>query len=388
MLLQHLTLNADEISIVFKGNPNTNINTNAITVKMDALSQSTNTIIDLASVDRTNTHHFRLLTLGNSTGNTSDGGLQGSNALFRIYLDTSADANGANSNTLGSKSAANGTSDTSGYAYSDRILIESGNGGSHHAQILYDDTKTDISKISYDGKGTESPNNIAIATIKTSTNITLASSGTQLLGYDVVGTELDKTTTDENGKTTGSKKDYTTYFIKSINNQGASRANQLAASVALSNNYMLYLANLNSLNKRMGELRENNASQGVWARIFNGMQSTSFALNTRAIYTTLQAGYDYTFGFKGASNYLGLALSYANAIGSSNGLKDINGIEKGLKNTNSNAFEFAIYNAYVQDGASKATGFKNGLYSDSIAKFSYIMSNLDITGENLSLIHI
>ena len=65
---------------------------------------------------------------------------------------------------------------------------------------------------------------------------------------------------------------------------------------------------------------------------------------------------------------------------------------------NSNAFEFAIYNAYVQDGASKATGFKNGLYTDTIAKFSYIMSNLDITGENklntsnfaftLSLIHI
>ena len=105
-------------------------------------------------------------------------------------------------------------------------------------------------------------------------------------------------------------------------------------------------------------------------------------LDSRAIYTTIQAGYDYTFGFKGASNYLGFALSYANALGSSLSFRDINGIDKGLKNMNSNAFEFAIYNAYVQDGASKATGFKNGLYSDSIAKFSYILGSYNFLDQS------
>ena len=352
----------------------------------DAFSQN-NTIVDLASVNRENPNHFRLLTIGDTNAsNPTDEGLQGSNGLFRIYLDTSKDASGTNTNTLGGQDAAQGT-DAYGYAYSDRILIESGNGGTHHAQILYDGAKTDISKISYkEGTGTENPNNIAIATIKTSTNITLAS-GTQLLGYDVVGTQLDSTATDANGKTnggTGTSKDYTTYFIKSMDNQGASKANQLSAITALSNNYMLYLANLNSLNKRMGELRENTASQGAWIRIFNGMQSTNFKemLDSRAIYTTIQAGYDYTFGFKGASNYLGFALSYANTLGSSESYRDINGIDKGLKNMNSNAFEFAIYNAYVQDGASKATGFKNGLYSDSIAKFSYILGSYNFLDQS------
>ena len=107
-----------------------NVSFDSTKLSVDALSQSTNTIIDLASVDRTNTHHFRLLTLGNSTGNAQDSGLQGSNALFRIYLDTSVDANGASNKLGGSEEGANGTS---GYAYSDRILIESGSSGTHQS---------------------------------------------------------------------------------------------------------------------------------------------------------------------------------------------------------------------------------------------------------------
>ena len=77
-----------------------------------------------------------------------------------------------------------------------------------------------------------------------------------------------------------------------------------------------------------------------------------------------------------------MPLTYANALGSSESFRDINGIDKGLKNMNSNAFEFAIYNAYVQDGASKATGFKNGLYSDSIAKFSYILGSYNFLDQS------
>ena len=37
--------------------------------------------------------------------------------------------------------------------------------------------------------------------------------------------------------------------------------------------FSLFLANLNSLNKRMGELRENPNSHGIWARAFTGLQT-------------------------------------------------------------------------------------------------------------------
>ena len=74
-----------------------------------------------------------------------------------------------------------------------------------------------------------------------------------------------------------------------------------------------------------------------------------------------------------------MALSYANSVTTSKSTSDfINNIavgNVGINSVNSNAVEFAIYNAYVQDGGSKATGFKNGLYNDTVLKFSYINSS-------------
>ena len=345
----------------------------------DALTHP-NATIDLGALrEDTKKTEFKLLTIGDNT-TSGNKGLSGSNGLFRVSVKQ--DGGATTTHKLGGQAAAQ-DSDQYGYAYSDRVLVHEGTKGTHYIQAIMEEG-TDITKIGYQGGGTDTEGNIAVATIKTSTGITMEGAK-QLVGYDVVGTQLDSTATDDKGKANGQgQKDYTTYFIKSMDNQGASKANQLSAITALSNNYMLYLANLNSLNKRMGELRENSASQGAWLRIFNGMQSTNFTemLDSRAIYTTIQAGYDYTFGFKGASNYLGFALSYANALGSSLSYRDINGIDKGLKNMNSNAFELAIYNAYVQDGASKATGFKNGLYSDSIAKFSYILGSYNFLDQS------
>ena len=366
------------------------------------------TTMDLASLPRDDSKAYRLLEIGSKgTQGNPTGGLQGESGLFRVLVGKSDSATG---HTLGGVTASDGkdTANTYGYAYSDRVIVYNvldANGNTSTTPIdeylqIVPEANMDLNGVKYnDEGGTEIEGNVAVFTTRNDANnnplVTLNSTKQSLVGYDIVGAELTKgIQTDENGRTKDANggvvtnKSYTTYFIKSMDNQGASKANQLSAITALSNNYMLYLANLNSLNKRMGELRENSASQGAWLRIFNGMQSTSFTemLDSRAIYTTIQAGYDYTFGFKGASNYLGFALSYANSMSKLNeksgALIDINNQSKSITGMNSNAFEFAIYNAYVQDGASKATGFKNGLYSDSIAKFSYIMSNLDVTGEN------
>ena len=351
-----------------------------------------NTLIDLATMGNdfehiTSRKDFRLLTIGDKAGTANAGiGLTGSDALWRIYLNQGGDES---ANKLGGQQASQ-KSDTYGFAYSDRILVHQANLPANaaskqltqHMQIITD-SHTDITQITYNGKGAETKGNIAVLTAindtTTSTPLIDLLTTDTIIGFDRVKTELTSATTDENGLSTGTG--YTTYFIKSMTSQGASLANQRATAAALGANYDLYLANINSLNKRMGELRENTGEQGAWARIFNGMQSTNFALGTKSIYTTLQAGYDYAFGFKGASNYVGFALSYANSFGKSATLQDYDNSYKGLERVNSNAIEFAIYNAYVQDGASKAIGFKNGLYSDSILKFSYITSNLALLGQ-------
>nr|WP_269843847.1 autotransporter outer membrane beta-barrel domain-containing protein [Helicobacter anatolicus] len=370
-------------------------------ILLNTFAQS-NTIIDIATINpngslATNNNgslnpatrtDFRLLEIGKQDGKDSSG-LQGNGALFRVYVNADADQKDA---TLGNDKASNdhavGTNNESGkygYAYSDRILVLSGktndNSKTNYIQTLLD-TSTDFASITYHGGGTEKEGNIAVATVKGTNGGQVAKfeGATQLQGFNVIKTSLVAINTDQYGKVSNSN-GYTTYFLQSAEDDGISLPTQLATASALGANYGLYLANLNSLNKRMGELRDNANSQGAWARVFNGMQTSNFALETKSIYTTIQAGYDYAFGFNGANNYLGFALSYANAISHTKSIRDVtqaNQMTRGIKNINSNAVEFAIYNAYIQDGASKANGFKNGLYTDSILKFSYIHSKLDL----------
>ena len=202
--------------------------------------------------------------------------------------------------------------------------------------------------------------------------------------------EYQTASTDESGQVKKSRDDsngYTTYFLGSAKSLGATEASQEVSASALATNYDLYLANMNSLNKRMGELRDNPHSQGVWARVFNGMQTSSFALETQAVYTTIQAGYDYAFGFEGGNNYLGVALSYANSSTKSKTINELNQTTnttqtKGIDAVTSNAIEIAVYNSYVQDGASAQSGWSNGLFSDSIVKFSYISSDLTLLDQS------
>ena len=348
-----------------------------------------NTIIDLATSGNdftqiTTRNDFRLLTIGDKT---SGGGITGQNALFRIYINTKA----AN-NTLGGEDASQ-KSGQYGYAYSDRVIVHdvlddkgasSTTPLSQHLQIFVDSklTPQDIASITHKEKtGTETEGNIAVLTTKG--DAPLIQLEKALVGFDIITTKLAQEKTDAFGKV-GSK-DYTTYFIDTMSSSGISKPSQQSTTAALGASYDLYLANLNSLNKRMGELRENTGAQGVWARVFHGMQTSKFDITTQALYTTIQAGYDHAFGSKGANNYLGFALSYANAMsriqGDNQNFIDANNNVRALERLGANAVEFAIYNAYVQDGASKATGWKNGFYSDSILKLSTIMSNFNISNE-------
>ena len=290
-------------------------------------------------------------------------------ASFSLYLDPKI-----NNGTFGSTQMGN-----YGHIYSNRVIAKKFIKENSNAVInlkLQDLDTLMASLPSYKRGGTETEGNIAVFTIKndnskkeSASDISLDSSA----GYDALAIELKAVNTDMYGKVGGMDGDYTTYFLNNIKAVGIvdNPVTQSARS-SLSFGYHLFLANLNSLNKRMGELRENSKANGLWARVFTGKLSTHFntqdIINSYSYYTTLQTGYDYAFGFSGANNYLGFALSYANSVGKM--------IDRSSTQNYSNAVEFAIYNAYVQDGASNETHWKNGLYNDSIMKFSGIFNGL------------
>lgn len=325
-----------------------------------------NTIVDLVGSENSRNSNFKRAEIGQRNkeqGNTF--GLQGE-GTFKIFVDIN-------------KSSGGKPSDTYGYTRSDRIVLwgDGHKSGTNNLDIVFK-PGTDFSKISYKGGGTEKEGNIAVATAKTNSGVKFEYAGAkQVIGFDTVSVSLTTHQTDVHGKANQSgNKDYTTYFLQSATVLGTSEANSQSLISALGSSYDLYLANINSLNKRMGELRNDPHSQGAWARVFNGMQSSNFALQTKAIYTTIQAGYDYAFGSVGANNYVGLALSYANSMTDVKNIIDSDGRTRGIDALNSNAVELAIYNAYVQDGASSDNGWKNGLYSDTILKMSYIVNDV------------
>ena len=379
-------------------------------LQTETLKQS-NTVINIAtggaSANNVATReNFRLLTIGNA--NTSNGqsnakaetGLQGEGAaVFMTYVNTNANQENA---TLGGVSSSGKTSAVVsrsrggaegqyGNLYSDRIIIANigdntkAQNGTYYMQFAVD-ANSKLGSVTYNASndngsnssgGVKTAGNIAVLTVvNTGSNgskqagITLKTQDV-LQGFDQIGGDLVAIQTDING-VYNENGAYTTYFINNLTTRGATQATQEATASAFATNYDLYMANFNSLNKRMGELRENNHSQGVWARVFTGSQTNDFS-KSKSTYTTVQGGYDYAIGMEGANNYIGLAVAYAMSSSKSNlNALDITGTIKNIENIKSNAVEVAVYNSYVQD---------EGWYNDTIAKFSYIFSDFNITGQ-------
>ena len=364
------------------------------TQTMNPIFDQTNTVINLATgvndvYNAPNRTDFRLLEIGSSGNAQADTGLVGDNALFQVYVNANAGTNA----TLGGKTKDEWNTTNYGAQYgADRIIVHNAGNNStvsnHHLQIVYD-AQTKIDNIKYTSGGTEVASNIAVATVVNKANGTSGTSGqastngvvnfalqNTLQGFDEIVSTLVGVYTDEYGKTSnnGNANTYTTYFVNNARSAGASEANREATATAFGVNYDLYMANFNSLNKRMGELRDNPHSQGAWIRIFNGSQTNDMGLGTKSNYTTFQGGYDYAFGMEGANNYLGLAIAYGlsdSKIQSS--MADLNGSQRGVENIKSNAVEVAVYNSYVQD---------EGWYNDTIAKFSYIFSDFNMMGQS------
>lgn len=363
---------------------------------LDTLAQTNNTVIDLASSGSDlgsikTREDFRVLVVGNNA--SANTGLQGSgDVAFVSYVN--ADANQTKAKIGGTEINGKQTS-----AYADRIVINNAGdnanslpAGNYYIRLATN-SNSNLKSIKYTestGTADTTNKNIAVATIAQKTNasgiagkdeasirskgvITLQEADT-LQGFDVLSGTLKAVETDVNGEVGSGKNGYITYFINSLDTQGADTSVQEASATIAAVNLDLYFANFNSLNKRMGELRDNDNSQGAWARVFGGSQSSSFGLGSKTSYVTTQAGYDYAFGFKGANNYLGVAVAYSHSSSSMNSATNslnsnlTEGIEGDLV---SNMVEVGIYNSYVQD---------SGCYNDTIAKFSYIMNDFTQSG--------
>ena len=308
------------------------------------LSGATNTISSLTATDGKSVIDLATTAPRGKAGDrktlTISDYKQGNNAKFIVYADTrSADkvifsaSNGTTADTTASISVIGGT---------------------------------DLFNASYVEGGS---NNVMIADAKpngTKANINIQGGESYIGGVLTVAEIVEGTNTDE-GK----------YYIGKIEDRGLAQPYQEIANTALTVNYDLYLANFNSLNKRMGELRDNPHSNGVWVRVFGGNMSNDFGAGSKTNYITAQAGYDYSFSVgENAKNYSGVAVAYGKSWTKSNDVSTgniINGVGTfSLDKVDSNMVEVGIYNSYVAD---------SGWYNDSILKFDYIMSEFSLSND-------
>ena len=340
-----LTLSNTNTTIASNVSANT---TNTLNVTLTnsklKLSGATNTISSLTATDGKSVIDLATTAPRGKAGDrktlTISDYKQGNNAKFIVYADTrSADkvifsaSNGTTADTTASISVIGGT---------------------------------DLFNASYVEGGS---NNVMIADAKpngTKANINIQGGESYIGGVLTVAEIVEGTNTDE-GK----------YYIGKIEDRGLAQPYQEIANTALTVNYDLYLANFNSLNKRMGELRDNPHSNGVWARVFGGSMSNDFGAGSKTNYITAQGGYDYSFSVgENAKNYTGVAVAYGKSWTKSNEASTgniINGVGTfSLDKVDSNMVEVGIYNSYVAD---------SGWYNDSILKFDYIMSEFSLSND-------
>lgn len=187
-------------------------------------------------------------------------------------------------------------------------------------------------------------------------------------GFDVVTSHivvLDQNSNDPTTATAGAT--YSNYYLSSMTSSINPQAANLSKA-ALNSNRSILLSNINDLNKRLGELRDNPYAQGAWARIFNGMTSSDYGVEMKNNFTNVQAGYDYSVGnLKNANQYVGFAISY------------------GYNNLNASGVELAGSGNMVELGAYYSYVGDSGLYTDSILKYAFINNKLSISANQSTI---
>lgn len=147
------------------------------------------------------------------------------------------------------------------------------------------------------------------------------------------------------------------------------------AGTILAHNYSFFHIHFNSLNKRMGEPRDEKNPQGFWSRVFGGEQINSQAYaKIDSKYLISQSGYDYVFENSEERDFLGVTLSYGVMSSKSrafegNFLFDATYAYKAF----SHSAELGLYNAYF---------YQSGFYADSLLKLGYLITRFNGINDN------
>ncbi|PAF54426.1 hypothetical protein BKH42_00475 [Helicobacter sp. 13S00482-2] len=317
------------------------------------LAQKTNTIIDLATSGELVTRAFKKDTFSTMHILEID---HFNDAVFRVGIDASKKDTTNNINQIPTNT--------------DRIIISDVATGQNLRNYLqvYQDYNHLIT-------GDLRDKNILVAVVentpKPNTSMIFDTSASNVQqGYDQVRTILSTRPVrvdrdPSTGKGTGaidSSKDVANpnamgYFIQSATTQVDPKA--LAnTNNAITSNYTIFLANINNLNKRLGELRDNSYAQGAWSRIFSGLNSSTRGDESKIYSNNIQLGYDYGWSTDAGEQFLGGAFTY--------GYDTIKG---NAYNGSANLFEFAGYYSWVGD---------EGFYTDTIVKYTYIRNKISI----------
>ncbi len=147
---------------------------------------------------------------------------------------------------------------------------------------------------------------------------------------------------------TEDKDEKTAWILKGFN----VIANQQSAQKAenfMSAGYKSFLAEVNNLNKRMGDLRDLNGEAGAWARIMSGSGSAGGGYTDN--YTHVQIGADKKHALDGLDFFTGLTMTYTDSHAGNN--------------------NFSGKTKSVGAGLYASAMFDSGAYIDLIGKYVY-----------------
>lgn len=213
----------------------------------------------------------------------------------------------------------------------------------------------DVISTSFETRQEDSSDSTPVAKDSTDSTSTVSA---VVLGAAEAVSSIDSTGSSSSADSSAPlKKAWTNYYVKSADAQ-IMKGYQDNTQAAISTNYDIFLSNINDLNKRLGELRGNPNEQGVWARIFNGMNTSNRGEEVSIYSTDVQGGYDFSIPHNGARSYFGGALSY--------GYNLINGATFTGK---AQSIEVGAYYSFVSD---------EGFYTDTILKYAFILNQLSL----------
>ncbi|WP_096309265.1 S6 family peptidase [Escherichia coli] len=159
---------------------------------------------------------------------------------------------------------------------------------------------------------------------------------TQTVGFSDVKPIIENLDTEEN----------TLWILKGFNTVANQGTTQKAVHF-MSSGYKAFLAEVNNLNKRMGDLRDINGEAGAWARIMSGTGSAGGGFSDN--YTHVQVGADKKHELDGLDLFTGVTMTYTDSHAGSDA--------------------FSGETKSVGAGIYASAMFESGAYIDLIGKF-------------------